>query len=62
MHNRRCQELASSLKIEGLTCPTCNYHSKDIRFVDRSPEAKSYFICGACGRSFRPEELPPVHT
>jgi hypothetical protein len=61
-HNRRCQELASSLKIEGLTCPACNYHSKDSRFVDRSPEAKSYFICSACGRSFRPEELPPIHT
>jgi len=62
MHNRRCQELASSLKIKGLTCPGCNYHSKDIRFVDKSPEAKSYFICNACGRSFRPEDLQPVHT
>jgi hypothetical protein len=62
MHNRRCQELASSLEIQGLTCPRCNYHSKDIRFVDRSPGTKSYFICSACGRSFRPEDLQPAHT
>jgi hypothetical protein len=61
-HNRRCQELASSLKTKGLSCPACNYHSKDFRFVDRSPEAKSYFICSACGRSFRPDDMQPAHT
>lgn len=57
MHNRRCHELAKTLSATGLTCPGCGWHSNDIRFMDKSPDAKSYFICGACGRSFRPEDL-----
>jgi hypothetical protein len=56
-HNRRCHELAKTLSATGLTCPGCGWHSKDLRFIDKSPDAKSYFICGACGRSFRPEDL-----
>ncbi len=56
-HNRRCHELAKTLSATGLTCPGCGRHSNDIRFIDKSPDAKSYFICGACGRSLRPEEL-----
>jgi hypothetical protein len=56
-HNRRCHELASSLRFTGLTCPGCGHHSRDIRFFDKSPDAKSYFICAACGRSFRPDDL-----
>jgi len=56
-HNHRCDELARSLRTTGLTCPGCGQHSKDIRFIDKSPDTKSYFICKACGRSFRPEDL-----
>jgi len=56
-HNRRCHELAKTLSATGLTCPGCGQHSNDIRFLDKGPDAKSYFICGACGRSFRPEDL-----
>jgi hypothetical protein len=56
-HNCRCRELARSSRTAGLTCPGCGQHSKDIRFIDKSPDAKSYFICKACGRSFRPEDL-----
>jgi len=56
-HNCRCDELARSSRTTGLTCPGCGQHSKDIRFIDKSPDAKSYFICKACGRSFRPEDL-----
>ena len=56
-HNDRCHELARSLRATGLTCPSCGQHSKQIRFVDKSPDAKSYFICRFCGRSFRPEDL-----
>jgi len=56
-HNLRCHELARSLRATGLTCPGCGRHSKDNRFVDKSPDSKSYFICSACGRSFRPEDL-----
>ncbi len=57
MHNHRCDELARSLKTTGLRCPGCGQRSKSIRFIDKSPDAKSYFICKACGRSFRPEDL-----
>jgi hypothetical protein len=56
-HNRRCHELAQSLSNLGLECPNCGVHSSDFRFVDKSPLAKSYFICKACGRSFRPGDL-----
>jgi len=56
-HNDRCHELARSLQAAGLTCPACSRHSKEIRFIDKSPDAKSYFICRLCGRSFRPEDL-----
>jgi hypothetical protein len=56
-HNLRCHELARSLRAVGLTCPGCGRHSKENRFVDKSPDAESYFICGACGRSFRPADL-----
>ena len=56
-HNLRCHELASSLRASGLTCPGCGQHSKDNRFIDKNPDARSYFVCSACGRSFRPEDL-----
>src|SRR5271157_4177815 len=56
-HNLRCHELAKSLTTVGLMCPGCGRHSKENRSVDKSPDAKSYFICSACGRSFRPEDL-----
>jgi hypothetical protein len=56
-HNVRCNELAQSLRVSGVTCPCCNVHSSGVRFVDRSPAAESYFICQACGRSFRPKDF-----
>jgi hypothetical protein len=55
--NMQCQEIAQSLSKVGLKCPNCGVVSSDIRFVDKSPAGKSYFICQACGRSFRPEDL-----
>jgi hypothetical protein len=56
-HNHRCHELAQSMKNLGLTCPNCSVYTSDFRFIDKGPGAKSYFICKACGRSFRPEDL-----
>lgn len=55
--NRRCQEMARSLRKAGLRCPNCGVWSSDIRFIDKSPAGKSCFICNSCGRSFRPEDL-----
>jgi hypothetical protein len=56
-HNQRCHELAQSMRNLGLKCPNCGVHTSDFRFIDKNPVAKSYFICKACGRSFRPEDL-----
>jgi hypothetical protein len=56
-HNDQCHELERSLKATGLTCPFCRQLSQEIRFIDRGPNAKSYFICRNCGRSFRPGDL-----
>jgi hypothetical protein len=56
-HKDRCHELAQSLRTTGLTCPACGQHSKEMRYIDKSPDAKSHFICQLCGRSFRPEDL-----
>jgi len=61
-HNRRCHEIARSLRATGLTCPNCRLHSRDIRFIDKSADGLSYFICGACGRSFQAGDLQPVRT
>lgn len=36
-------------------CPRCK--GDKIRYVDKSPENKSYFICKVCGRSFRLEDM-----
>jgi hypothetical protein len=58
----RCRELMQSLTATGLTCPGCGQHSKEMRFMDKSPGAKSYFICEACGRSFGPETLLTVQA
>lgn len=57
-HNKRCLELAEGSR--GLACPFCRAHLSDIRFIDKGPLSKSYFICGACGRSFRPGDVEEV--
>jgi len=57
IHNSQCHELAQTLSKAGLKCPNCGVHSANIRYFDKSPTGKSYFICKACGRSFRPEDL-----
>ena len=56
-YNDQCREMERSLRATGLTCPFCSNRSKEIRFIDRSPGGKSYFICKNCGRSFRPEDF-----
>jgi hypothetical protein len=43
-HNHRCDELLRSLRTAGLTCPGCGQHAKDIRFIDKSTDARCYFI------------------
>lgn len=48
----RCAELSVRLQSDGLTCPRCRTSSRSHRLVT------SFFICGSCGCSFRPEELP----
>jgi hypothetical protein len=55
--NVKARALAATLASEGLTCPHCRQHTKDIRFVEPSSSEELYFICGECGRSFVPADL-----
>jgi hypothetical protein len=55
--NLKARTLTSTIDSEGLPCPHCHQHTSDIRFIDRSPDAESHFICGECGRSFVPADL-----
>jgi hypothetical protein len=55
--NEMASRLAAALAHEGLTCPHCHQQTREIRFTDRGPKAKSLFVCRLCGRSFRPEDL-----
>jgi hypothetical protein len=52
--NIRIRPMLVRLAYEGLTCPHCGTQTRTVRFVDKSPDAKSYFICRSCGRSFGP--------
>lgn len=55
--NSTARILASTLESEGLTCPHCLRHSRDIRFIGHSRSEPLYFICRECGRSFVPADL-----
>ena len=55
--NTLAQRLLLELEIRGsLLCPHCHQRAHRVRFVERSPEEKSYFICGLCARSFAGSE------
>jgi hypothetical protein len=55
--NVEARALATTLTFEGLTCPHCRQHTKDVRFVEPSRSDQLYFICQRCGRSFVPADL-----
>jgi hypothetical protein len=50
-HNKACRQMVR----DGVACPYCG-DACQIRYLDKSPEQKSYFICNACARSFGPVE------
>ena len=52
-NERLCQALLSHLARDVFSCPFCRRSSQDYRYLG------SHFICGACGRSFFPADLPP---
>jgi hypothetical protein len=63
--NELSRRLAIELAGGGLTCPHCRRRTREMRFVDKSPAAASYFVCGLCGRSFAGSEsaaagVPPT--
>ena len=49
--NKACRSLVR----KGVTCPYCN--SADVQYIDRSPQAKSSFLCSRCKQSFGPVEV-----
>jgi hypothetical protein len=55
--NEMARRLAIRLANGGrLRCPHCRRPTREMRFIDQSPEAESYFICRLCGRSFSGSE------
>ena len=57
IYNRGCEDLRRRLKSVGLDCPHCHARTTKIRFYDKSPEDRSYFVCQLCGRSLRLEDF-----
>jgi hypothetical protein len=51
-HNKACRAILRM----GAVCPFCRDSSR-IEFVDQAPQGKSFFECGACGRTFGPVEV-----
>lgn len=51
-HNKACRQIMR----DGAVCPFCGGR-QNIRFIDKSPQEKSYFICDRCARSFGPVEV-----
>ena len=56
-NNETCRRVAEKFHDRGLTCPHCNQSTR-IRYVERGPDAVSFFICQQCARSFRASDLP----
>lgn len=56
-HNQLCEGMRKQLVSAGLTCPHCLKHSTKIRYYDKAPDGKSYFVCQSCARSFWSEDL-----
>ena len=48
-------KMKRELQKKGLKCPHCKTISKNIRYINRAPTTKSFFICNECVRSFWPE-------
>lgn len=53
--NELSTRLAASMAERGVTCPHCGNCSRDMRYVDKRPDGRSYFVCPSCSRSFHPE-------
>jgi hypothetical protein len=54
-HNKACRILLR----QGLACPACG--ADDPKYIDRSPESKSEFVCHACETVFGPVEVIVKH-
>ena len=57
IYNRGCEELRNQLESAGIVCPHCQQRTTRIRFYDKAPAARSYFVCQLCARSFRLEDF-----
>lgn len=56
-NNKKCSQRAVRIAAEGMTCPACEQHSRDWRFMNADPAIEYYFICRKCGRSINAEDL-----
>ncbi len=46
-------QLVTRVTQQGLTCPHCHQHTKDMRVMQANEQTSPHFICRLCGRSSR---------
>jgi transcription elongation factor Elf1 len=52
VHNKACRALLRSR----IRCPHCAAFAT-LRLIDRGPQEKSFFVCGACGEASGPIDI-----
>lgn len=57
IYNHGCEDLRNQLESAGLVCPHCQQRTTKVRFYNKAPAARSYFVCQLCARSFRLEDF-----
>ena len=57
IYNQGCEDLRKQMQFPGLICPHCRERTTKIRYYDKAPGARSYFVCQLCARSFRLEDF-----
>jgi hypothetical protein len=57
IYNQGCEELRKQFESTGLVCPHCQQRTTKVRFYNKAPAARSYFVCQLCARSFRLEDF-----
>jgi DNA-directed RNA polymerase subunit RPC12/RpoP len=60
VHNQAARIVAQRMAKDGLRCPHCLEFSRQMQFIERQPEAWSFFQCPSCSRTFRLEKFGEI--
>jgi hypothetical protein len=60
IYNHGCDDLYRKLQSAGLVCPHCRERTTKVRYYNKAPVARSYFVCQLCARSFRLEDFVQI--